>query len=642
MPLDSKEERIQKMDYVKVKILKMMGNEYVSAKDIAEIINRNEKTVRKYITEMNDLLEPNGAIIVSKQGKGFFLDVFDQSAYEKFAGSIGKSEITQNLSLQTRVAYIAQHLILNQKETRKEELINFLFVSNNTLTADLKSTEEYLNKFDLQLRRLPGVGLNVFGNEYNIRVCLLDNLRFAAKISAFWLLDSEINEIKNSANRILQENQIAINGELLKDLYLQIEIAVLRSKSGNHIHMYQEAITFVLNKKISNVSKEIVTLVNQALNATMNEDDEKVVGLNILTKVSSYSFDRENLHYRICNSLDLSIERMLDHVNEEYSIDLKNNTTITNALFKHLFTMNLRILYKISIQNPILEELKKSYSFSFAVAKTAAEALEEYYQLQISDDEIGYLCMIFSLAIDHSNTEITKKNIVFVCSTGTASSKFYRIQFETQFSSFINQTYECTSEDIKCFDFEGKDIDFVFTTVPIAEDLPVPIIETNLLIEKHLIPFYKNVLLDKQDAILEMFYKKENFIANLDAQSKEEVILQMVNKFPLDDTGKKRLFDSIMEREQKSSTDLSGIAATPHPLQLVLDENMIVIATLKNPVQWGKHSVRLVILVNLKKGYDKNVETFYQKTTSLLFDDKKVSRLVLNPSYENLMNLLSD
>lgn len=77
--------------------------------------------------------------------------------------------------------------------------------------------------------------------------------------------------------------------------------------------------------------------------------------------------------------------------------------------------------------------------------------------------------------------------------------------------------------------------------------------------------------------------------------------MQMVSRFPLDETGKKSLFESIMEREQKSSTDLSGIAATPHPLQNVMDENMIVAATLKNHIQWGKHSVRLVILVNLRK-----------------------------------------
>lgn len=75
-------------------------------------------------------------------------------------------------------------------------------------------------------------------------------------------------------------------------------------------------------------------------------------------------------------------------------------------------------------------------------------------------------------------------------------------------------------KDIKHFDFKGMDIDFVFTTVPIAEELPVPVIETSLLIEKHLVPFYKNVLLDKRDSILELFYKKENFIANLEANSK--------------------------------------------------------------------------------------------------------------------------
>lgn len=174
-----------------------------------------------------------------------------------------------------------------------------------------------------------------------------------------------------------------------------------------------------------------------------------------MTKVSSYSFDRENLHYRICNSLDAAIESMLDRVSEEYSIDLKNTPSVTTALFKHIFPMNLRILYKISIQNPILEELKKNYSFSFSVAKTAAEALEEYFQTVISEDEIGYLCMILSLAIDHPKAEITKKNVVFVCSTGTASSKFYRIQFEAQFSSLIGHTYECTSEGYQTFRFQG-------------------------------------------------------------------------------------------------------------------------------------------------------------------------------------------
>ncbi|WP_086304182.1 PRD domain-containing protein [Enterococcus sp. 12E11_DIV0728] len=92
------------------------------------------------------------------------------------------------------------------------------------------------------------------------------------------------------------------------------------------------------------------------------------------------------------------------------------------------------------IDNPITSQLKNNFSFSFAIAKTASEVLEKHYNRSIPEGEIGFLAMIFSVVVDHKNKK--NRNILFVCASGMATSRFYRVQFENKFGDYINRSYE--------------------------------------------------------------------------------------------------------------------------------------------------------------------------------------------------------
>ncbi|WP_369596935.1 PTS sugar transporter subunit IIA [Enterococcus sp. 12F9_DIV0723] len=84
------------------------------------------------------------------------------------------------------------------------------------------------------------------------------------------------------------------------------------------------------------------------------------------------------------------------------------------------------------------------------------------------------------------------------------------------------------------------------------------------------------------------------------------------------------------------------MAATPHPEKTIVDKNIAVVGVLNQPIIWDTHRINLVILVNLKRDYNQELESFYQKTTNLLFNHKKVAALIRNPTFTNFMTLLSN
>ncbi|WP_164682936.1 HTH domain-containing protein [Streptococcus hyointestinalis] len=61
------------MNKVKLTILQLLGERFIPTKVIAQLVGKSEKTVRKYVAELNDDLEPLGTQIISKQGKGLHL-----------------------------------------------------------------------------------------------------------------------------------------------------------------------------------------------------------------------------------------------------------------------------------------------------------------------------------------------------------------------------------------------------------------------------------------------------------------------------------------------------------------------------------------------------------------------------------------
>lgn len=107
-----------------------------------------------------------------------------------------------------------------------------------------------------------------------------------------------------------------------------------------------------------------------------------------------------------------------------------------------------------------------------------------------------------------------------------------------------------------------------------------------------------------------------------------------------EDRNTETLEELVLERERLGGTDFGNLAAMPHPLRKVSDENLVSVGILKTPILWEKNKVQLVILASVSQTRSGTVQKFISRTSHLLLNDEAVKRILQEKSYEQLIKEL--
>lgn len=117
---------------------------------------------------------------------------------------------------------------------------------------------------------------------------------------------------------------------------------------------------------------------------------------------------RENLVIR--NEIYTKLGEILESIYQEFHIDLRGNLELHMSLAQHMMPMDIRLKYGLKLANPLLENIRSMYPLAWQIAGFMAAELEHIYEASVSDDEIGYLAVIFELALqkkEHSPEKMT-------------------------------------------------------------------------------------------------------------------------------------------------------------------------------------------------------------------------------------------
>lgn len=613
--------------------------EYKTALGIAGKLNLSEKTVRIRIKELNNELKNNGAIILSKKRFGFRIEILNEKLYQSFSEK--KVEHLPTTSSE-RVPYILTYLLNRIDYIKIEDICDFLYVSRNTLTADLKKVEYILNMYDLQLERRPNYGIIIKGKEFNKRVCMTNSLfKWNNLIIEDNIKHNEIHIIGEIILKIINNNELKISEISFDNLVLHTFIAIRRIKRNCGITFESNKLDGnVIGKDMICVAQEIAEQLQEKLGIIYNHNEILYLAIHLYAKISSDSSGKHGANVIISGKIDELVLRMISTVYEGFKLDFRNNLELRMNLNQHMVPLDIRIQYGIPLKNPILEQIKKEYALAYTIATGACTVLNEYYGKTIQEDEIGYIAMIFALALEKQDKMIEKKNVVIVCVSGKGSSQLFIYKYKQAFGQYINKIFECTVYELENFDFTKNNIDYVFATIPLNIKVPVPVFEVNLFMENKDIITYREMFERGSNKFLHNYYKKELFIPSLSCKTKEEVILKLCKHANDYYNLPENFYSTVMKREKMGQTDFGNLIAIPHPNKVIAKENFVAVGILKEPIWWGHNDVQVVFLIALSTDMDSDIERFYQLTTHFLFDSEKIGLLIKNPDFDFLINLL--
>ena len=122
----------------------------VPASDLSRILGVSTRTIRTYISQLNQLFH-DAARIDMKRGEGYELLIRDNDAFNGIIKADADSIHALPDTSRGRIRFILNELLYRNGWVTLDRLADTLYVSRVTISNDLKAAEDYIGRFGLQI-----------------------------------------------------------------------------------------------------------------------------------------------------------------------------------------------------------------------------------------------------------------------------------------------------------------------------------------------------------------------------------------------------------------------------------------------------------------------------------------------------------
>ena len=619
--------------------------EYMTATELSEKLGIGVKTVRTRIKELNSQLTQYDVAISSKPRYGYYLNKEEKEQIEVLLKNGIHDEGQIPATSRERIHYLLAYL-LNQKDyVKSENLCEFLYISKGTLTNSLRQVEEVYQKYHITIDKKPNYGIKVKGREFDIRQCMMDvfvkkdGLEGVGRIYQ----TQEIQSLGKHVYQCMPKYGIEFSEIAYNDFIEHIYIAIRRIRQGQFVEEMQGLKT---GQAETEFIKELAEFIEGEYHVTFPKVEQEYLLLQLAGKGIVKEGQRQD-NFVMQSEMDELVNQMLNMVYREFQIDFRNNLGLRMELNQHLVPLSIRLKYHIFFRNPMLEEIKKNYIFAYTVAFQVSSILKEYYECDISEDEIGELAEIFELALEQRESDKKKYSILIVCASGRSSSQLLKYRYSQEFKENIKEIYVCNLYEVEAFDFSK--VDYVFTTVPIQTYVPVPILEVSSFLKESDITAVRKLFEQESKEFLRKYYRPELFFTDIHGTTRDEVLAKLCGRVEMatrkntvwgNIVSAADLFASVLSREELSPTDYGNLVAIPHPDKVFLETTLVAVAILEKPIIWNREQVQIIILTLIGSEEDPDIQKFYEATTDLLLRTEDISELIYRRTFDSLIGML--
>ena len=621
-------------------IIELSDSEYVTASELAKILDLNEKTVRTTIGKMRDSLDEYGIEIESKTRKGYHLLIYDKEKYQAFINNdewLSKNDIPNNSK--EREEWLLDYLLKQHKFVRIDDLSEMLYVSRSTITNDIRNVEDSLKSYHITLIRRPNYGLHIQGSEFDIRNCMISQFKdnkWAQRFS-----DKEENELKEISKILLnniQNQKVVLSKSMIQEMTSCIYIAKVRYEENYKITVSKNEVVHRIYKPCIDVATNIVEELNEKFHIHLLNSEIYYIAINIAAR-SDYNVLEGELESGVINQARKQATQMLDCVYDMIHLDMRQNLSLLYDLISFLIPMDIRMRYGIIAKNPFAEATKKKYFFAYNVASQAVIPLKKTYFHEVPENEIAYLTSIFALFIEQEKDKKKKYNILVICATNMSTSKLLAYQYKKKFKKYIDEVYTCEMYNLDSFDFSK--VDYIFTTVEINRVLPKPVLGISAFLEDEEVEKISSILKFKSSNTIADVYSEELFYDNIKGETKEEILFEICKRIPEKYGIPSDFYEGLLRREEITGTDLAKHVALPHPYETTSDISFACISVLDHPIRWTRQDVQVVILMAVAEDEQRDLTNFLQLISEFIANESAVLQLVEEPDFTTFVNLLS-
>lgn len=622
------------------KVLQILAekNDWIKSADIAARLGVTTRTIRSDLRALSAALAQSGARVVSSHTKGYRLQGGESLS------RISEPPARRSLPIlpEERVAYILKKLIAGKRRLDFYSLAEELLVSESTLENDLKKVKRYIKTCGCELELVrKSQFIHLDGGEREQRL-LFGRLLFAEADGKFFnLTDYEayfpaLKEIQQISLSTLRRYDYALHEMGVLNLIVHIAVTIDRISHDKLIHRAPtpDAETRAVEYRIAE------DLCGQ-FKARFRVDfpPQEILYLSYLISVKKILKNtckhKNDLGAMVSPETLAVTEKMIGDAAEEFALPLAEDDALQIGLALHVAALRERAERRAMIRNPLLGNLKRKYPFIFEISVYMAASFARATGHMICEDEIGFITLHLGAAIERLGRRRTAvKKVALVCPSGSTSTELLLTK--------LAERYPRKIEIIGVFSFYAlPDIqsaapDFIFTTVDFQHDLPVPTIVISPFLDAADIETINRRLDLEESAVqkqklrldMEQYFRQDLYYENPKAADRFSLLEQMAGGLAAAGFVPPSYKDSVLRREQISSTSFNQWIAIPHALEMNAYQTAVAVARFDKPMAWGIHHIRLVLLFAIKFGERKKLDHLYQTILRMIDHPEVMLRLV--------------
>jgi len=373
-----------------------------------------------------------------------------------------------------------------------DEIASTIGMGRTTTKKDLAVVRKAIAaRYGLALRAIPGKGVSVVGPEATIRQATADIvLRSVTDDVVFrlsdWLKDShrivipgtvpgvwglafrevgtDLGFLALQIERAQEQLGVAFSDTARVALLVHLAVAVSRMKEKSLVAFPEEQLAEIRQLPEYSVALTLARDVGQRFDVSVPEPEVCHIALHLVGAKRSSGPDQ--IEGQLSGTpVRRIVEEMIRQAELYFGREIRDSE-LEAGLATHLVPTYYRLRHALPVRNPLLNEIRKRYSWLYRAAVEAASAFRELTGLELPVEEIAFIAMHLGAALERSSrSKVFTPRVLVVCPSGIGSSNMLASRLKSEFPGLelvgIRSVLDVERGGV-------SDADAVVSTVPVS------------------------------------------------------------------------------------------------------------------------------------------------------------------------------
>lgn len=329
--------------------------------------------------------------------------------------------------------------------------------------------------------------------------------------------------------------------------------------------------------------------------------------------------------------------QILLSIDKQYNLPYQDNDFLYPFIL-HVYYLVRRAREHIYLNNPMLVTLKSDYPATFDVSVSLAAKIENQFNIQISEEETGFLAFYLGSWLQKFRGRNEKISFFVI----TNNYLNYNM-------SLIHRLHMLFGDQLHFLGFILKK-DFLpqrFSQYLILSTISDPL-ESQYLVKIDPIISHKDIsnirktinrIIDEKEfncntSIIKKMLQKDLYFETQNKLDPQMAITFLCNKALKKKLVSKNFLDDVLKRERLASTAFVNYLATPHALNLNSKKDFIAVLRSKKPIHWQNKNIYFVMLIGITKKNNKIFRQILEFLIKKFSSIQEINQLLSFDSFE--------